>query len=82
MFCNTYHLMLRPGAERVERLTKHLVEALYVSVDRRVARRIWTLAAMHGGAVRGRPIARVRRAVARTRGGGQGIEACSGEGQT
>jgi CRP-like cAMP-binding protein len=40
-------------AERVERLTKHLVEALYVSVDRRVARRIWTLAAMHGGTVRG-----------------------------
>jgi len=40
-------------AERVERLTKHLVEALYVSVDRRVARRIWTLAAMHGGPVRG-----------------------------
>ena len=40
-------------AERVERLTKHLVEALYVSVERRVARRIWTLAAMHGGPVRG-----------------------------
>jgi CRP-like cAMP-binding protein len=40
-------------AERVERLTKHLVEALYVSVDRRVARRIWTLANMHGGPVRG-----------------------------
>jgi CRP-like cAMP-binding protein len=40
-------------AERVERLTRHLVEALYVSVDRRVARRIWTLAALHGGPVRG-----------------------------
>jgi len=40
-------------AERVERLTHHLVEALYVSVDRRVARRIWTLAALHGGPVPG-----------------------------
>ena len=40
-------------AERVERLTHHLVEALYVNVDRRVARRIWTLASMHGGPVRG-----------------------------
>ena len=40
-------------AERVERLTHHLVEALYVSVDRRVARRIWTLASLHGGPVPG-----------------------------
>ena len=40
-------------AERVERLTHHLVEALYVSVDRRVARRIWTLASLHGGPVAG-----------------------------
>ena len=40
-------------AERVERLSHHLVEALHVSVDRRVARRIWALAAMHGGPVAG-----------------------------
>lgn len=40
-------------ADRVERLTGQLVEALSVNVDRRVARRIWTLAAMHGGAVPG-----------------------------
>jgi CRP/FNR family transcriptional regulator, cyclic AMP receptor protein len=40
-------------AERVDRLTRHLVEALYVSVDRRVARRIWTLASLHGGPVNG-----------------------------
>lgn len=40
-------------AERVERLTHHLVEALYVSVDRRVARRLWTLASLHGGPVAG-----------------------------
>jgi CRP-like cAMP-binding protein len=40
-------------ADRVERLTGQLVEALSVNVDRRVARRIWTLAALHGGPVAG-----------------------------
>jgi CRP-like cAMP-binding protein len=40
-------------ADRVERLTNQLVEALSVNVDRRVARRIWTLASLHGGPVPG-----------------------------
>ncbi len=40
-------------ADTVERLTGQLVEALSVNVDRRVARRIWTLAALHGGPVPG-----------------------------
>ncbi len=40
-------------ADTVERLTGQLVEALSVNVDRRVARRIWTLADLHGGPVPG-----------------------------
>jgi CRP-like cAMP-binding protein len=43
-------------ADVVERLTGQLIEALSVNVDRRVARRIWSLAAMHGGPVAGTSI--------------------------
>ena len=40
-------------AERVDKLTHKLSEALFLPVDRRVARRIWQVAALWGGAERG-----------------------------
>lgn len=40
-------------ARRVDRLTGQLKEALYVGVDRRVARRLWTVANLFGGPVAG-----------------------------
>lgn len=40
-------------AERVDRLTKQLSEALYVGVDQRVARRTIRMAGIYGGMVRG-----------------------------
>lgn len=40
-------------ADRVERLTAQLTEAIYVGVDRRVARRLLTLADTFGGAASG-----------------------------
>ncbi len=44
-------------ATRVDRLTDQLIEALYVQVDRRVARRLCTLAALQGGLGAGLEIA-------------------------
>jgi CRP-like cAMP-binding protein len=40
-------------AERVDRLTRQLTEVLFLSVDRRIARRIWQIAELYGGRVAG-----------------------------
>jgi CRP-like cAMP-binding protein len=37
-------------AERIDRLTRQLAEVLYLGVDRRIARRIWQIAEVYGGA--------------------------------
>jgi CRP-like cAMP-binding protein len=36
--------------ERIDRLTRQLAEVLYLGVDRRIARRIWQIAEVYGGA--------------------------------
>jgi CRP-like cAMP-binding protein len=44
------HLMIQVLAERVRQLTEHLMEALYVPVEKRVLRRLLALAESYGGA--------------------------------
>lgn len=51
-------------AERVDRLARQLVEALYVSIDRREARRIWSVAAHFGGPELGTEIPLIQQGLA------------------